>query len=200
VRQYKNYFKVKNIEFKSISAQRIYNDYLKRVERTISILSEKDKLDMLMEINSHIYEAMQQDGKENEIDKLLITTENLGLPEEFLIPVVAEKKLIQAVHTFNPKHVWQALKMNISNGLGYSIVSILYLGLSVFGFLIFTKFFFPSKTGLFYMNNEFKAFGFISNADEMNEVLGFWFFPITIVSAVIIYVLITLLLGMLKSK
>ncbi len=63
MRQYKNYFKVKNIEFKSISAQRIYNDYLKRVERTISILSEKDKLDMLMEINSHIYEAMQQDGK-----------------------------------------------------------------------------------------------------------------------------------------
>lgn len=191
---------MKNIEFKSISAQRIYNDYLKRVERTISILSEEDKLDMLMEINSHIYEAMQQGDYENEIDKLLTTTEKLGLPEEFLVTIVAEKKLIQAVHTFNPKHVWQALKLNISNGFGYIILSILYLCLSVFGILIFAKLIVPSKTGLFYINNQFKAFGFISNADEMNEVLGFWFVPLVVALAVIFYVLITLLLGTLKSK
>lgn len=191
---------MKNIEFKSISAQRIYNDYLKRVERTISILSEEDKLDMLMEINSHIYEAMQQGSNENEIDKLLTTTEKLGLPEVFLVPVVAEKKLIQAVRTFNPKHVWQALKLNISNGFGYIILSILYLGLGVFGFLIFTKLIAPSKTGLFYMNNEFKGFGFVSNGDQMNEIFGFWFVPIAMAAAVIFYVLITLLLGLLKSK
>ena len=50
---------MKNIEFKNPLSQRIYNDYLKRVKRNLALLSKNDQHEMMMEINSHIYESME---------------------------------------------------------------------------------------------------------------------------------------------
>lgn len=99
---------MKNIELTSTTAQGIYNDYLKRVEKCITILSKEDKKELLMEINSHIFEGMQRFSDNNETDNLLTVLEKLGVPEEFLKPVIADKKIAQAVRTFNPKDVLQA--------------------------------------------------------------------------------------------
>jgi uncharacterized membrane protein len=184
---------MKTIKFNSDSAQRIYDNYIKSVGKNISILSEEDKLDTLMEINSHIYEAIQQENEKDEVANILNITEKLGTPEDYLAPLIAEKKIRQASRTFNPKHVWQALRFNFSKGFVYVIISLLYLLLSVFGLLIVAKIVIPSNIGLFYQGDSFQAFGFLSDPEGMTEILGFWFIPLAIVSAIIFYILITLL-------
>ena len=189
---------MKTIEFKSSAAQKIYIDYIYRAKKTISILSESDKIEMLMEINSHIYEATSANQSSEEIDNLLSVIEDLGSPEEFLVPIVAEKKKLQAQNSFNPKHVWQALRLNISNGFFYSLLALAYLFLSVFVFLSITKLIAPEKTGLFYINGQFKSFGFVSNTENMTEVLGYWFLPLAILVAFVLYILITLLFRLKK--
>lgn len=190
---------MKNIAFKSDSAQRIYNDYLHRVKSTTSILSTPDQTDLLLEINSHIYEALLAVPMANEVESLLTITEKLGRPEEFLVPMVAARKIVEAQRTFNPRHVLQALRLNISNGIFYAVMSFLYLFLSVFVMLILSKLFAPQGTGLFMLHGKFKAFGFVSNSNQMTEVLGLWFIPITLGAALLFYVTITLLFR-LKTK
>ncbi len=191
---------MKNIEFVSTTTQRIYNDYLKRVEKCIIILSKEDKKELLMEINSHIFEGMQRFSDNNETDNLLTVLEKLGVPEEFLKPVIADKKIVQAIRTFNPKDVFQALLLNFKNGIIYSVFALLYLLLFVFVFFIGAKLISPTKTGLFYLDKNFQAFGFLKNTDGMNDILGFWFIPLVIIIAIVFYLLITLLLRFTKKK
>ena len=191
---------MKSIEFKSASAQKLYDNYINRIARNLSILSEEDRLDLQMEINSHIYESMQEDIELEEVERLIDITGKLGEPEVFLAPMIAERKVAEAARTFNPRHVWQALKLNLSNGVMYSVLSLLYLLLSGFAFLIVAKLIAPENTGLFFQDQKFKAFGYISNSVGTHEILGFWFIPLSILSAVIFYFFITLIFRFLKKK
>lgn len=191
---------MKTIVFKSASAQKIYNNYINRIQKNISILSEEDRMDLLMEINSHIYEALQENGNADEVECILDITTKLGQPEDFLAPLVAEKKRIQASRSFNPRHVFQALRLNFTNGFIYVVISLLYLLLSVFGLLIVLKIVAPSNTGMFFLDHQFKAFGFVPDFEGMNEVLGYWLIPLALLSATIFYLLITLLFRLRPGK
>ncbi len=192
---------MKKIEFQEEKAQKIYNDYLKRAERMVKTLPQEDRNDVLMEFNSHIYEAMQH-ASGNEAQNLTAILQKIGAPEEVLQPLVADKKLVQATKTFNPLHVFKALALNITNGISYIIFSILYLMLFCFIFLIYLELVQPENTGLFYSDGNFEALGFSSDnfgkpANE--EVLGHWFIPVMVVTIVLLYLFITLMLK-LKRK
>ena len=191
---------MKNIEFKLRTSQRVYTSYLQRVEKKIEILSKEDRNDLLMEINSHIYESLQQFTDERETDNLLTVLEKIGVPEEFLNPIIADKKLNEAIRSFNPKDILQALLLNIKNGIVFSVFSLFYLLLFAFVFLIGAKIIFPAKTGLFYLNEKFATFGFVKNTDGMTEVLGYWFIPLTIFFAILFYLLVTILLRFKKKR
>lgn len=191
---------MKTLEFKNALTQHIYSDYFKRVEKNLKPLSGKDKVEFLMEINSHIYEAMNAFPDENESENLLNVLNKLGDPEDYLKAIVADKKLKEAVHTFNPGTVFQALALNIKRGAIFSLFAVMYLSLFAFVFLIIAKILWPARTGLFYMNQQFHSFGFISNGPEMDEILGFWFIPLVALSAVLFYLLITLLFRLIKKK
>lgn len=189
---------MKNIEFFDKNAIVLYNKYLSAVKRIIKTLPKEDQDDILMEINSHIYESMQCDSYIAEIDRIKNTLEKLGSPQESFAPLVADRKLLQATKTFNPLHVIKALSLNISNGFVYVLFSVLYLLLLGFVFLIFVKIAYPHNTGLFIGENEIH-FGFISNIinDSLTDVLGVWFIPVVVLAMVITYVFIT---GLLKLK
>ncbi len=146
---------MKRITFTNTSAQKIYDDYLKRVERTISILAPADQLEIMMEINSHIYEATRGAQAQNEIELLIDALEKLGAPEEVLQPLVANKKVLQATRSFKPRHIIQALYLNVNNGIGFIVFSIIYLLIVVLGLLIPLKLIFPDRTGLFIRNDHF---------------------------------------------
>jgi hypothetical protein len=78
---------------------------MKRVIKSTNSLSTENQNDIYMEINSHIYESLQNKKNENEIELTLDIIERLGIPEEVLKPLVADKKLEQATKTFNPIHI-----------------------------------------------------------------------------------------------
>ena len=193
--------KIENIKFNEVASQRIYNDYMKRVIKATNSLSTENQNDIYMEINSHIYESLQNNNNENEIELTLDIIERLGIPEEVLKPLVADKKLEQATKTFNPIHIFKALILNFTNGISYVIFFILYLLLFGFVFLIFAKIIFPSEVGMFTQNNKIIAMGYISIKDNQNvkEILGNWFIPFTFNCIIVFYFLITFLLKFKKS-
>jgi len=153
-----------------------------------------------MEINSHIHEGMMANKtKMEEVQNILEITNRLGDPEEVLQPLVASKKLNQATNTFNPKHVFQALFLNIKNGFVYALFGVLYLSIFSSGLLLIMKLIRPENTGLFLKDGEFYALGSVDNDAGVTEVLGGNFLPVVIVSAVVLYLLLTLMLRGLRK-
>lgn len=194
---------MKAIEFTTPEAQQLYTAYFLRVKRTISPLNKADQEELLMEINSHIYEGLQGNPTSNELEKITQIIEQLGAPEEVLKPLVAEKKLEQATRTFNPLDVVKALILNLSNGISYIIFALLYLALFGFIFLIGAKLLHPKSVGLFFKNGRFHLLG-TRNPDSLQklgltEVLGHWFIPTMLCSSVVLYFFITLLLRLKKK-
>ncbi|MBS7233662.1 hypothetical protein KHA90_21850 [Flavobacterium psychroterrae] len=197
--------KIEDIKFEQKASQRIYNDYMKRIKKATSSLSKINQDDIYMEFNSHIYESIQHKNKTNEIDSLLDIIEKLGIPEEVLKPLIADKKLEQATKTFNPVHVFKALILNFTNGVSYIFFFVLYLFLFGFVFLIFAKIFYPSLVGLHIKPDSYSVFilGIVNPESDLKkqtiEVLGNWFIPVMLLSIVLFYFLITLLLKLKKS-
>lgn len=194
---------MKNIEFQNPNAAKMYEAYMMRIKKSVATLSATDQSDILMEFNSHIFEALQQRGSSDESDALIKVIQRLGSPEEVLKPMVAEKKLIQATRTFNPIHVLKALMLNISNGISYLVFSLLYLMLFVILFLCVAKLFVPDKVGLFYGPTGFKGFGLnLRNLEGtgIKEVSGGWFIPAALVTSTVLYFIITLLLKLKRKK
>lgn len=190
------------INFEDKNAQKIYSDYIKRVKRVTAALDADDQLDVLMEVNSHIYESVERKKSEGELEALLDSMDSFGAPEEVLKPLVAEKKLSQATRTLNPIHVFRALVLNIGNGFAYLVFSLLYLLLFGFFFLIGAKLFNPDKVGLFYEGDQFRVLGMTSAYQDpsVHEVLGMWFIPVMLISCAVLYICITLLLRLKRMR
>ena len=195
---------MKQIQFTNKTAQKIYDDYISRIKRTTAPLNKEDTEEILMELNSHIYEGMMNKPQKSEIENLVNITEKLGAPEEILKPLIAQKKLEQATKTFNPTHIMKALILNISNGFVYVFFALLYLMLFGFVFLIIEKIKNPDHVGLFFKNGNFHLLGTRNPASlnelGLTEVLGNWFIPAMLLSIIVLYILITLLLGLKIKK
>jgi uncharacterized membrane protein len=203
---------MKAISFDTRSAQRVYNDYIQRCKRATSILSAKDKEEVLLEINSHIYEYLSANSAKDEMDTLLNVLERLGAPEETLKEIVADKKIGQATLTFNPKHLMQALLLNLTNGVIYIVLFVLFLLEIAFPVLIILKLIYPDHVGLYTKSNGGFLYGYMSKAGsggisvgysnhaERTEILGSWFIPATLLIAVLIYIGIIFLLKVVKKN
>lgn len=196
--------KFKEIEFKDNNSTRIYRDYLKRVRNMLKSLETQNQQEILLEINSHIYEGISNNpANANEVAHLLDVLERLGQPEVFLKPWVARKKLEEATHSFNPIKIAKALILNLGNGISYILFSILYLFLFGFLFLIVAKVVNPEQVGFFYRANDIFILGHYTNSEGISyqqyEKLGDWFIPVIALSAVTIYTLLTLLLKLKRT-
>jgi uncharacterized membrane protein len=191
---------MKRLIFTNPTAQKLYDSYFKRVNRCVAILSEADQLEIQMELNSHVYEATSGVSPEKEVDVLMDALEKLGAPEEVLQPIIADKKLRQASRSFNPKHVLQAMYLNISNGIVYLLLTLVYILIIAFGALVGFKIIFAANTGLFLNRGRFVVFGFTDKVSAgTTEVLGNLFFPVVIGLMVAAYFANTLLLRFIKK-
>lgn len=189
--------KFEKIIFIQKSTQKVYNNYIKQIEKIIDTLPKEEQLDILMEMNSHIYESMRNGNAENELAYLLKTIDNFGDLEEILKPIVAEKKLDQATKTFNPIHIFKAIALNIQNGVFFIFISICYLGLGWFGVAILAKFIFPDQIGMYYKPGEYFVLAGIpgETVNQMEyELLGNWYISVMFFGMFVFYVLITLIL------
>lgn len=196
--------KFKEITFRDPNSKRIYLDYIARIQKAVKALNNENQQEVLLEINSHIYESLISDSEtgQEEITRLLDILEKLGQPEVFLKPLVAEKKLDEATRTFNPLQVGKALALNIGNGIAYVIFAILYLMLFSFLFLIVAKLVDPQNVGFFYRPDTVFILGYYRNNGityTEYEQLGNWFIPLMLVLTIIFYMLITLLLRLKRT-
>lgn len=191
----------KEIEFKDEAAQKIYSKYIEEVQKQTTSLSKESQLETLLEINSHIYEALSISPNQ-EKENLVEILNKLGKPEMYLKELVAEKKLEEAAKSFNPFKIIKALILNITNGIAYVIYLLLYLSLFTFIFLIIAKLIDPDGVGLFYKKGEFALLGKMSQVNvnaQQFEQLGNWFIPIMILSTLLFYFIITLFLKFRKT-
>lgn len=194
----------KEIEFKDINSTRIYRNYLGRIRNSIKNLNPDNQQELLLEINSHIYEAFNYDpGQKGELEHLLDVMDKLGPPEVFLKPWVVQKQLEEATQSFNPVKIFKALFLNLGNGISYILFVILYLCLFGFVFLIVAKILNPDQVGLFYRVNDFFILGQYRETDINSylpyEHLGNWFIPVMMVATALLYFLLTLLLKLKKT-
>ena len=194
---------MKSIEFKNTTSQKIYDSYMRRVKRTVSTLNKVDSEEVLLEFNSHIFEASQSiKNTTKEEDALLNVLDKLGDPEEVLKPLIADKKLAEATRTLNPISVFKALALNIKNGISYVIFLLLYFSLFVFVYSIVLKILNPEEVGLYFVNGSLETLGTykgIDSNENVVEALGNWFIPVMLVCVIISFIIITLLLR-LKQK
>lgn len=193
---------MKSLNFKNSVSQKIYDSYMRRIERSVSILSKQDREEILLEFNSHIFEAIELNDSDSEEDMLLDILDRLGEPEEVLKPLVADRKLYQATSSFNPIHIFRALSLNVGNGISYLLFSICYLSLLGFVYAIIMKIINPKEVGLYVKNGTMETLGTykgISPDDGVVEVLGNWFIPVMMMCIIVLFVCITRLLR-LKHK
>ena len=78
--------KFKEIVFRDQNSKRIYLDYIARIQQATKVLDKENQQEILLEINSHIYESLMDNaaGEKGEVEKLLDVVEKLGQSEVFL--------------------------------------------------------------------------------------------------------------------
>lgn len=163
-------------------------------------LSKGGQQEIVMEIESHMYESLQKTSSESEIDALLATLEKLGEPEDFLVEMVADRKMEEAAESGNPLHLLQAFRMNIGKGIGHVLLAILYFFTFIFSLLIPLKLIFPHNVGYFKQANDFVFFGYLSDHEASMEILGWWFIPLVMGVVVLLYFSIVSLLRLLVKR
>ena len=192
---------MKAIQFSNPSAGRIYTEYLHRCSKALKSLTDADKEDCLLEVNSFIYENLQANSNAtaDEVEQILNILDRLGAPEEMFQETIAARKIDQAVRSFNPAIVLQALLLNIRNGIIYVVLFVLYLLLFSFPVLIVLKIISPRKTGVFIGPHTF-VIGCSNDAVPTTELLGNAFIPVLMLTTVVLYFLIVSILKIVKTK
>lgn len=193
---------MKRLKFENPSAQKVYNSYIRRIERTVRSLSNSDQKEIAMELNSHIHTSMESvyKSQEDELYSIIKITDILGDPEIILSSLVEEKSIDRASRTFNPIHIAKALILNIKNGIIYSVYAILYFAISLCLLLLGLKVFSPNDVG-FLMNTETESW-IIGRTTDPNyqEVLGHWFVPAGLAVLTLLYILLTLSMRLRRKK
>ncbi|WP_116108124.1 HAAS signaling domain-containing protein [Lewinella sp. IMCC34191] len=191
------------IPFTKPATRKLYREYLKRTRRVIAPLPRTDRMDILMEINSHIFEGFTRESTTEETVRLREILQQLGAPEEVFKPLLAEKTLQKATRPFHPARAVKAIVLNVSNGFGYLLFAVLYL--SVFGFAAaaYQKMIYPDQVGIFFKQGSFHLLGIVRPearaALGLVEVVGPWFIPLMLIFMVAAYLIIALL-HRLKSR
>ncbi|BDD06353.1 hypothetical protein [Aureibacter tunicatorum] len=190
---------MKRITFKNKATQKIYDKYFKECGKEARNLTNEDRQDIIMELNSHIYEALQGDLA-IEPAKFQDIIDNLGTAKTVIRPLVADKKMDQALKTFNPIQLAKALVLNITNGISYVIFAIIYLIILSGIYAIYIKIAHPEEVGMFFCDGKFMVFGRVQSEalqSKYVEVLGHGMIPFTIMIMAIAYFL---LIFIMKSK
>lgn len=187
------------LHFISKESQLVYDKYIEDCSKHIKILSPEDQQDCLMEVNSYIYEYMQDHMSEDENTALTHILERLGDPAITLREVVAYKKVIQATKTYSLKHILEAIYLNLRNGFVYIFLALLALVMISMPVLAVLKVIYPDKIGLWIGDGNF-VLGTVEGNQQVSEYLGDFFIPFVMIFSVVLYFIIILILKFLKNR
>ena len=187
------------IKFMDAGAQEIYDSYLKKVFHVMAGMDASFKDNMLMEINSHIYEGINQLEEGTELEKLKLLLQGLGEPRDYLkAMVVANASRKGLLYQFRP--FYKGFFRVSTYSFKYVSFFAVYLLLFLMAFVFVAKIFVPSQTGLFFKGNEPVAFGFVRDIGHTREVLQGWFFPVIMGLWLLLYLLLGELLKVVRNS
>jgi hypothetical protein len=105
-----------------------------------------------------------------------------------------DKVLNDAVKTLNPVKLFTGLYWNIFVNRKRAVISIIYLAACLYSiFLVLmaaAKLIFPDSTGFFLIEGRGLYLGFLADKTGTQDLLGYWFIPLSLVCAVIIYLIL----------
>lgn len=186
----------------SPESKKLLDDYLQKLIEVLKPFPEKEREEIVLEIKSHIEERMAQStGAEAGTEALKNALSRLGRPEEYGSEFVTDYLLSMGMER---KKAWMVFKgllrwgCNTLVGFFYSIFFFSSYLISVsFIFIGIMKPIFPQNVGLFLNNGEVQNFGLImgmTNDATMQEVLGYWIIPISLVIGIAWFLTTTWLL------
>jgi hypothetical protein len=170
-------------------------------------LALAQRQDILCEINSHIYEALQREHPSELIHDTLPSQlqdilDKLGLPETFIEEMIS---LTSVAPSIEPSHKSVALlrvPMILTQGIVNMIYYIIYTLMLIAVFLVVAKFIDPQGVGFFYAPNKFFIFGklILQHEEALRyEQLGNYFIPAFLFIISGLYYSSTLILKLKKS-
>lgn len=194
------------VKLQSDISKRIWNNYLKQVNRIIKPLNYDQRNEILLELQSHMYESMSVDPFEDEESKILNALERLGDPVLYLQPIVKDKLLYNTLKSLNPVGILKLVYKNLLSGSKRLLLSVC-IGI---GYVVSTIFFltavlkiFNDNVGIYYLGPKWYHFiiGTVKNPNDphIKELLGFWLIPIGISGSIIIYYALSKLLNKLNK-
>ena len=192
----------RRIEFKDRATQRVYDNYIKQIQKQIKSLPKADQEDILMEMNSYIFEGIRADKSGDELNTLLNIIDNFGDLEIILSPILRDKKVRKTTSSFNPGLMVKNFVLTVRKGAFIVLVSLGYIILGAFGLSSLTKLIFQEEVGMFYKPEEyFVLAGFYGNAvnEAEYELLGNWYLPIMLLGMALSYYLIKQLIRFEQS-
>jgi len=172
--------KFRKIVFKNFEAQIVYNKYIKNTKGVIKKLPKAEQEDILMELNSHIFESIQNRESSDELQIINEIVDQLGEPKETWSEIGIEKKSTKNKN--KPKNLNMNTLKSFAQNFKLGTLYTFSYTLMVFSIgLISLKIYFGAKLGLYYKNGEYFVLGGIDFGDGIYspeyEMLGIWYIP-----------------------
>ena len=187
------------LKFNDDVARKIWNNYFKRVDKSMRSIQKTKREELKLEIQGHLLESMEDASTDSDSSKLMDAIDRLGEPEDFIKPMIADKLLLDASKTFNPRNVFMGLFFNLHSSIKRAvltmIISLGYCFLFCIAVMTIMKIIIPSHVGVFLPENGgITTVGILVNPGPHKEILGFWTIPIGVVCTALLYTGLTRLL------
>lgn len=190
------------IDLPDPGARRAAGEYFARVDRALAALSRAEADEVKAELEAHLFDALAESGAEGEAETRAALTQ-LGEPESFLPPLVADRLRARAGRTFSPGDIASALVRGAASGVsGLAVSTAVGVGYALAALFVamgVLKLFTPEGVGLYRLDDGRIFFG----VDDMlggADLLGLWFAPIAIGAGVLIYAALTWAFGRIRLR
>ncbi|MDP2960321.1 MAG: DUF1700 domain-containing protein, partial [candidate division Zixibacteria bacterium] len=177
----------------SPEANILLEDYLRKLKEVLRPLPEKEREEIVLEIEGHIEERLAQFLKEgNETDVLKNILNRLGKPEECASEFVTDYLLSKGMEQRSViKIIKGLLRWGCSTLIGFFYALFFFVSYLVsisFVFIGIMKPIFPESVSLFLKEGSLEGFGFFTGASfdpNTQEILGYWVIPISLFTGIV---------------
>lgn len=183
-------------------ARRVAADYFARVDRALAALPRAEAEEVKAELEAHLFDGLADAGGEGETEAHAVLAQ-LGEPENFLPPLVADRLRARAGRTYRPGDVAAALVRGTANGVaGLALSTAAGLGYAIAALFVWMgvlRFFVREGVGLYRLDDGRIFFGVDDTLGGV-DLLGLWFAPLAIGAGVMLYAALTWAFGRIRLR
>jgi uncharacterized membrane protein len=173
------------------TAQKVWSNFDRELIHKLKLLPEEERSDIRLEILSHLYESMAHISPDSESEevRLINAISNLGSPDEYLAPLIADILLYQKASKGHPSAIFQTLKSSGKKGLTHALAT-LVLGMGYFWvimiFIMSIIHIVNPDVGIWYHSTGTVSLSFNAQPDAKQWMTG-WFSVIGILGSSLAY-------------